>query len=93
MSANNQSINVSVVSGWGTNDFDLSLGVVDAGGLVARVECSACLNCGRPFKVGEAVALVTRVASPKAVSVYHMDCLPQGYRFLNVLSFANPQKM
>lgn len=81
MSEINPSINVSVVNGWGTNAFDVSAGVVDAGGLVVQVECIACVACRHPFKVSDAVALVTLVDSSEMVRVYHMDCLPVEYGF------------
>lgn len=81
MNANKQSINVSVVSGWGTNDFDVSVGVVDAGGLVVHVECIACGACLQPFKVGDSVALVVGGGNAESVRAYHLDCLPMEFGF------------
>lgn len=81
MNAKNQSMNVSLVVGWGANDFDVSVGVVDAGGLVVQVECVSCLACLHPFKVGDSVAIVTRVDTSEKMRAYHMDCLPVEYGF------------
>lgn len=91
MNASKQSINVSVVSGWGTNDFDVSVGVVDAGGLVVHVECIACAACLQPFKVGDTVALVVGGGNAESVRAYHLDCLPMEFSF-GFLTFARASK-
>ena len=76
-----QPINISVLGGWGTRDFNVSAGVVDAGGLVIQVQVSKCHICERPLKVGDAVAVVSFDDPEKSERVYHIDCLPNDFGF------------
>lgn len=81
MSEKNQSINVSILGGWGACDFDVSSGVVDAGGHVVQVQSISCHLCAHPFKVGDAVAIVKFDDTTKRERAYHMACLPAEFGF------------
>lgn len=81
MSANKQSINVSVLGGWGSLEFDVASGVVDAGGLVVQVQSVCCHACEKIFKVGDSVAVVRFDDATKKERCYHMDCLPAEFGF------------
>ena len=81
MSANKQSINVSILGGWGSLEFDVASGVVDAGGLVMQVQSVCCHSCEKIFKVGDSVAIVRFEDATKKERAYHMDCLPSEFGF------------
>ncbi len=81
MNANNFSINVSLLGGWGANNFDVRPGVVDAGGQVVQVHRVACCHCEKLFRVGESVAVVYFDDALQAERIYHMECLPVEFGF------------
>lgn len=81
MNTNKQSINVSILGGWGAINFDVSSGVVDAGGRVVQVQSDGCHVCEKIFKVGDSVAIVRMDDATQSERVYHMDCLPSEFSF------------
>ncbi len=74
-----QDASVSIIAGWGSEQYDVVSGVVGPGHLVVKVESPICSVCTHALGVGDLVALVTRVDKPDSVLVYHLDCLPDYY--------------
>lgn len=78
---NANTLNVSIVAGWGSNDFDVLTGVVGRGRLAFTLAASSCLACSRTFKIGDELAIVSLEVDPESLRVYHADCLPAEYEF------------
>ena len=79
----NDSVGVSIRSGWGSLDFDVVVGVIgDAGRVVAHVSTKTCAGCGLAFCVGDTVSLVTLADDARMVQAFHSKCLPVEFLFI-----------
>lgn len=76
---NKQGLAVSVISGWGTDRYDVISGVIVPGRIVVKVDNSICSKCSRQLKSGDLVALVRLVGDNDPDQAYHLDCLPDDY--------------
>lgn len=75
-------LDISVLTGWGSLDVDVIVGIVgNTGRLITQVESKVCIGCGQSLAQGDSVCLLAFSKRPEILHVYHFRCLPSEFGF------------